>query len=206
MQNISQIIDNVNLSSPCGTIVRNYKPIRYDLNLDHKVHPEVDQMHREAQWFINDVINRVRPMRWLSLLGSSGIGKTHLARAIIDTLKRERPDSIIQFWSWSKVVAMLRDGEWGLIQHLIDNPFVLALDDIGVTNESAITIAAMNRLADARLGKWTIFTSNLSAENINKQIDTRVASRLYRGNNVICECSKAQDYSFEKYKQQQSQC
>ena len=162
MDDIQHLAGKVSLVPSQDGIVRSYKPVRYDMGgFDERVHPEVQAMHREAQWFINDVVNKVRPRRWLSLLGASGIGKTHLAEAARDALFKERPSLPIQFWKWQKVVSMLRSGDWAFIEYLVKEVYVLILDDVGAENTSPAILSALNRVVDGRLGKWTMITSNL---------------------------------------------
>ena len=160
-------------------------------------------MHREVQWFVNDIVNKVRPRRWLSLLGASGIGKTHLAEAARDALFKERPSLPIQLWKWQKVVSMLRSGDWAFVEYLVKEVYVLILDDIGAENTTPSILSALNRVVDGRLGKWTMLTSNLLPEHIGEHLDARIASRLYRGNNVVCRVKDAPDYCFERYRRRE---
>ena len=204
-ENVSAMLDAVLASSTVTnpSQKRDYKPIRYDLNgFEPEVHPEVRKMHREAQWFLNDILNHQKPRRWLSLLGASGAGKTHLASAVKAVLRRERPALSAQFWKWQKVVSMLRDGEWALVEHLVNNVSVLFLDDIGAENTTPAILSALNRIADGRLGKWTLITSNLLPDHIGERLDVRIASRLFRGANKVCTIANAPDYSYEKYKKE----
>lgn len=204
MDDIQHLAGKVSLVPSQDGIVRSYKPVRYDMGgFDERVHPEVQAMHREAQWFINDVVNKVRPRRWLSLLGASGIGKTHLAEAARDALFKERPSLPIQFWKWQKVVSMLRSGDWAFIEYLVKEVYVLILDDVGAENTSPAILSALNRVVDGRLGKWTMITSNLLPKHIGEHLDARIASRLYRGNNVVCQVNDAPDYCFERYKRRE---
>lgn len=204
MDDIQRLAGQVSLVPSQDGIVRNYKPVRYDMGgFQAEVHPEVQAMHREVQWFINDVVNKVRPRRWLSLLGASGIGKTHLAKAARDALVQASPSFPIQFWKWQKVVSMLRSGDWAFVEYLVKEVYVLILDDVGAENTTPSILSALNRVVDGRLGKWTIFTSNLLPDNIRETLDARIASRLYRGNNVVCRVKDAPDYCFERYKRRE---
>ena len=187
MDDIQHLAGQVSAVPSQDGIVRSYKPVRYDMGgFDESVHPEVQAMHREVQWFINDVVNKVRPRRWLSLLGASGVGKTHLAEAARDALTEVRP-------------TLLRSGDWAFIEYLVKEVYVLILDDIGAENSSPAILSALNRVVDGRLGKWTMLTSNLLPKHIGEQLDARIASRLYRGNNVVCQVKDAPDYCFERY-------
>lgn len=204
MDDIQHLAGKVSLVPSQDGIVRSYKPVRYDMEgFDQRVHPEVQTMHREVQWFINDVVNKVRPRRWLSLLGASGVGKTHLAEAVAAILKKERPGWLVQCWKWQKVVSMLRAGDWAFVEYLIKEVDVLILDDVGAENTTPAILSALNRVVDGRLGKWTMITSNLLPDNIRETLDARIASRLYRGNNVVCRVKDAPDYCFEMYRRRE---
>lgn len=186
-------------SQPAVTIQRNYKPTRYDLHYDADINPDANIMHKEAQWIINDILNKVRPRRWLTLLGPSGTGKTHLAKAIRNVVTQERPNLFAQFWTWANVATKYRDGYYDIIDYLIREPDVLVIDDIGAENVTESTRSNLLRLADSRLGKWTIWTSNMSTTEINDRIDPRLASRLFRGDNVVVQQSpNAQDYEYSR--------
>lgn len=199
MNNIGDIINKKNVQYDIWRgIERSYKPIRYELNFNTEIHEEANEMHREAQWFINDVVNMQRPRRWLSLLGASGVGKTHLAAAIRDSIELAIPSLQTEMWKWQKVVSLLRGGDWGIIEHLIKNVNVLMLDDVGAENKSELTTSSLNRIADGRLEKWTVLTSNLLPDDIRATLDARIASRLYRGDNVVCKIVNAGDYDFER--------
>lgn len=199
IDDIQRLAGRVSVAASQGGIVRHYRPIRFDMNgFNETVHPEVQAMHREVQWFVNDVVNKVRPRRWLSLLGASGVGKTHLAMAARNALGKERPMLPIQFWKWPKVVSMLRSGDWAFVEYLVKDVCVLILDDVGAENSSPAILSALNRIVDGRLGKWTMMTSNLLPDNIREHLDARIASRLFRGKNVVCQVENAPDYSFER--------
>ena len=44
-----------------------------------------------------------------------------------------------------------------------------------------------------------MLTSNLLPKHIGEHLDARIASRLYRGENVVCRVEDAPDYCFERY-------
>jgi hypothetical protein len=48
---------------------------------------------------------------------------------------------------------------------------------------------------DRRLRKWTVITTHFTRRQIAEQFDTRIASRLIRGSNVVCDCEGLRDYS-----------
>lgn len=136
--------------------------------------------------------------RWLSLVGRSGTGKTHLAKRIYDRWKknlkdyRETEDSVTirrdgRWIYWPQAVDRIRDGEYGLVPAL-EQADMVVLDDVGGEYDpNGFTTSKLNTLANARLGKWTIVTSNLSLQQIANNLDQRIADRMIRAGNKVLE-------------------
>ena len=188
---------------------RSYRcAVRYDLGYETEgLHPSVTEAHRAVQWLLNDVVHRETALkRWVSLMGASGCGKSHLAAAAVRVLREQGFRARrVQCWSWRKVMGRLLEDP-GLMSWLADL-HVLALDDIGTGFTASQKAAALNasllyELLEARLGKWTIITSNLSPGDVAETLDVRIASRLYRGLNVIVDMSCADDFCLMRYKHQ----
>lgn len=179
--------------------------VRYDLGYETDgLHPSVTEAHRAIQWFLNDVVNRQRNLsRWVSLMGASGCGKSHLAAAAVRVLHNLGfGDTRVQMWTWRNAMRRMMDDS-GVMYWLADL-HVLVLDDIGTgftasSKAAALTSSLLYDLLEARLGKWTILTSNLSPGDIAETLDVRIASRLYRGKNVIIDMTHASDYCLENY-------
>src|SRR6516165_7761858 len=144
-----------------------------------------------AQDFIRDMAMETAP-RWLSLLGRSGTGKTHLARGITRFFKTMATIYIEPgtgahlirrggFIGWRKVVDHLRDGDYGIMDAVCNDWFV-ALDDIGAERASDFSVSKLDQVVDARLGKWTVITCNFSREEIAEHMDVRwnLRKRLLR--------------------------
>lgn len=76
--------------------------------------------------------------------------------------------------------------------------FLVAIDDIGAARDQTTFIAeALYRLTNARLGRWTIFTTNFDLPELGRVIDERVASRIIRdGNHFVM--IKAGDYAMRR--------
>src|SRR5260370_23086631 len=132
--------------------------------------------------------------RGVSLLGRGGTGKTHLARGISRFFKAEASIYIDRvtgahlsrqggFIGWRKIVDLLRNGEYGIMDAVCNDWFV-ALDDIGAERASDFSVSKLDQIIDARLGKWTVITCNFTREEIAEQMDVRIASRLGHANNV----------------------
>lgn len=155
---------------------------------------------RLAGQFVADVAAGAPPY-WLTFTGVPGCGKTFLARQIFEAAKpynpgnpslrisgsgyfderRRRPGCV--WLTATQFADRLRAKEYDLPEYLAAD-FIVVLDDLGAARDTTAFIAeAVYRLCNERLGRWTLFTSNLSATAIAEQIDPRVASRLIRDGN-----------------------
>lgn len=155
--------------------------------------------------------------RWLSFLGMSDVGKTHLAKEILAHVRKlpkpgllvysmegEAPppgwsagllDSVFEYWP--KLAAELFDSpdrfEHAMKAHL------LVLDDIAAeTDRTGWATSKLCTLLDQRLNKWTVITSNKSMQWIHETMDARIASRLMRGRNVVLDDIQTKPYSMRK--------
>lgn len=167
-------------------------------------------MKLEAVSFADDMLNDREP-RWLSLLGTSGAGKTMLARTIWhqfrDTLHREinwpatkRTQSEATphgrvilyrggFINWGNAInnRMLR-GDYEFLEDMRDYSF-FAIDDIAseYDRHRELSASKLYNVFEARLGKWTVVTANLSLEQIGASLDARIASRMMRNGGVVID-------------------
>ena len=134
------------------------------------------------------------PGRWLSLLGKSGRGKTHLARkaavCIGQTLQRG------YFYRWTQLIEDCRNGQRGAVIERVEDHRFMVIDDIGAGYDTDYSDAVLAELLDRRMGRYTILTSNLSLEQLG-EIDTRIASRLIRAGNEIFTFREIPDYSLK---------
>ncbi len=135
---------------------------------------------------VSDWVEGCSSPYWVSLLGNPGTGKTMLARAAAKALG-------IPFRRWSVIIDALRNGHWEAKQILIDYP-ALVIDDLGAAHETPFAMAFADELADRRLGKWTLWTSNYTLAQIGDTISHRVRSRMRRGGNRVVEILKTPDY------------
>jgi DNA replication protein DnaC len=91
----------------------------------------------------------------------------------------------------------LDDKQYDLPEYLAHEWLVL-FDDLGAKRDGKDVLAdAIMRLANQRLGKWTLWTTNLSLDEIAKRIDARVSSRLIRDENRLVTIT-AGDYAKRK--------
>lgn len=153
-------------------------------------------MLRAANQFARDMLDKKAPY-WLSLLGTSGAGKTMLARAITKIFRHQIKDTIISetetrivrasggFKAWPILINEVRDGEHRMFQDICDDYFV-CLDDIGAEHTSPFSLSKLYQFFNAREKKWTVFTANLSLQQLG-DIDTRIASRMIRNGSVVVD-------------------
>jgi DNA replication protein DnaC len=169
--------------------------------------PRLEGMLNGAEDFCQ-AMNKGSAPYWISYLGGTGIGKTHLSKEIfryVDNhyshteLYQRRDGSYSNyreciFMDCRKLAKMARNGEYDSITNL-SNVYFLVLDDLGAAYDRNGYIASVyDELINDRLGKWTVITSNLDAEEISEQLDARIASRLVRNNSVRLDLT-APDYN-----------
>lgn len=150
--------------------------------------------------FCRDMASPNEPARWISFLGKSGTGKTHLARCIktffnkhlygIDDERfpQERRIRRGGFKAWGDVVGDMVAGDYSGIRDLREDYFV-CLDDIGseYQRNKELSCAKLYEVLNARLGNWTVITANLMLNEIGEKLDVRISSRLIRNQASLLE-------------------
>ena len=136
--------------------------------------------------------------RWLSIIGKSGTGKTHICKRLWFYAKEKSDWSRFNYFPkvifWPDFIQTLRAGDAFEMRQEMKRWPVLFLDDIGAERDpTGFAAEELNTLLGCRIDRWTLITSNKDAEGI-KAIDGRIFSRLIRGNN-ICVGIDTKDYS-----------
>lgn len=149
----------------------------------------LETMVDAAATFIEQAQTKRQP-HWLSFCGPSGTGKTHLASAVFSSLKTAFADheslicGALKF-TWPRLLPRLREGAYFLLDDIRDANLVF-LDDFGTERPTEFALEKLYEIIESRSRKWTILTSNLSAQQIAERMDTRIASRLIRdGSQVV---------------------
>ena len=172
--------------------------------------PDLDAMFSAVGKFALDLYTwpMASQPRWLSLLGPSETGKTHLARCLWEFWGEHcNTRRVLQPGGESEVVRrrgkFVRFGEvldgvlggqksHGWVETLYEADF-LVVDDPGTENITPTSKDVLYRLFDARAGsgtkppRWTVITSNLSLAGISERYDARLASRMRRHDSTIIE-------------------
>jgi len=133
---------------------------------------------------VND-LKKLERNRSLILSGNTGCGKTHLAVALM--ANSGLPERSMYFidvrFLIDKFRETYRDGSSMTPTEMLSkysNIPLLILDDLGAEKETSYVIEKIGQLIDWRLAddRWTIITTNLALEQIEKKYDARTASRL----------------------------
>jgi DNA replication protein DnaC len=140
-------------------------------------------------------VKREEPPVWLSLLGSSGIGKSHMADEVWEWLKgrdgfnRPSHDHYPVKLYWPKFIEQLRDLEGPAKRMLIDAMSwkYVYIDDIFAERDSTgFSVDMFAKLIGARHNRFTIITSNKHLHEI-EEIDVRMSDRILRGE-LVADC------------------
>lgn len=136
----------------------------------------------------------------LLLQGDTGTGKTHHAVALLKRLvieavrRRERPSwHYVPFSQLAWQMNDVRNPEnRARLDRLVECDY-LVLDDLGTAmgrrreDGSSWTLEWANHLIDQRYshGRTTVYGTNVSLSELDEVVDSRIASRLMEGRNLI---------------------
>lgn len=125
----------------------------------------------------------------LIMTGSYGVGKSHLSIAIIKALINKGHTGI--FVSTPKLLQAFRDTyqkdsevSEGQLMKALEKVDCLVLDDIGAENTTDWATDKLFNIVDSRQGKNTVFTTNLTMEQLETKIGPRNFSRIMMNANV----------------------
>ena len=131
----------------------------------------------------------------LSLIGTSGTGKTFLgeklyqsARVNVELLKHKWLVNPVRKGRWMDILDQVLERDHAVIDELAAANFLL-LDEISFPknrdgNVSDWAVERLTQLISRRMGKWTVLTANVAANEIEK-VDKRIVSRMIRDGNRL---------------------
>ncbi|MGX7024139.1 DnaA ATPase domain-containing protein [Vagococcus hydrophili] len=127
------------------------------------------------------------------MYGSAGTGKSHLLVGILKNINEISTEKRCLFVSVPKLLGNIKKsfndprelkGE-AYYMKLLSDTDILGLDDIGAElsmnttkQASDFTINTLYNILNAREGKSTLFTSNLTIEQLSRLMDERIISRI----------------------------
>ena len=179
---------------------------------DPALGPIMPAVHR----FCSDVLNyRSQPHvvpYWLTVLGPSGVGKTLALRQAYRMLSRNsflwEVDTATgtRLPQCAHLLPMEDLRDWEAPGAYADYE-LLYIEDIGAgasvdptgraKGAAAVTASRVTELLMSRVGKWTLLDANLTLEEISRQLDARVTSRLKRDGSQLIEIPPTvRDYNF----------
>ena len=159
--------------------------------------PELAKLAQAAQTWASAFKRGDKP-RWLSIIGTSGAGKTYVAKQLWKYAKEKSNwrgcDYFPHVVFWPDFIQELRSGASYELRNEMKRWPVLFLDDIGAERDpSGYAAEELNTLLGCRVNKWTLITSNKDADSL-KAIDGRIFSRLIRDEN-ICVSVNTKDFA-----------
>jgi len=165
--------------------------------------PKLEHLFNASKAFAESVSLEKKTGRFLTLSGPSGCGKTHLSKEIGISVQRTNPKKLdrnglfhpwqINFWKLHKLIKKCRAGDFSYLAMLKADDFSI-LDDLGAAYGSEFSTSIYQEIIEARIGKWTVITTNMTFEEIGDQLDQRIASRLIREGGQFVEISGVHDF------------
>jgi len=128
-----------------------------------------------------------KPSDFLYIMGQCGTGKTHLAAACAYYLRDRKEEclftvSSIMFMILRSAITDKSHFEHEIIRRYATAPIAI-FDDIGAQKISEYVIESWYNIIDQRYGAKlpTIFTSNMTLEELSVSMTDRIASRIASG-------------------------
>lgn len=163
-------------------------PLLYKTSTDHQ-----SAAYNATQAWLNDLIhNFSERARWLVLFGRPGTGKTHLLNNSVRLLREFRRKVVST--KAATLATKLRDSDTHLLDTVYKPCKILAIDDLGSEYHTDYITSQWFDLLDARIGMWTLITTNLTPAQLGRRYDARIQSRLEDNRNTLVDLTTAADY------------
>jgi chromosomal replication initiation ATPase DnaA len=133
------------------------------------------------------VLAREEPKRWLTLLGPSGVGKTHLMAQLFAELSRKMRIKTSTGWRGAQAAHIIPAVD--LQDYRAPRDYagydLLYIEDIAAGSDDRAGAGAVLRsrvveLLQLRSNKWTLLDANMTVADVASRLDARIASRLKR--------------------------
>lgn len=129
-------------------------------------------------------IEQLKDKKGLLLVGETGVGKTHIACALIREFIEKGHE--VRFYNTGKFLELLRSEfndsseSIGLFQEVMDYDGVLFFDDLGAEKPSAWAIERLYLIINEKYEQMRpmFFTTNCSKENLVQTLGDRIVSRI----------------------------
>lgn len=146
--------------------------------------------------------------RNLILSGSYGVGKSHLARAMTQVVMQKGFSAI--FISVPKLLTKLKATYNRKSEHtedellsMLEQVDCLVLDDIGseygTDHSGSWATSKVFEVVDSRIGKHTIYTTNLNGQELQTKVGPRNFSRMMQDTEVVK--MNGEDYRLKHFKE-----
>ena len=157
-------------------------------------HPGLYAVLPAVKMFCSAVLDNTTPKRWLSLLGPSGVGKTHLLKQATRFLESRWRIKTQTGWRGPNVAHIVPAADltdWKSAQDYARYDLIY-IEDIGAGQSleggaGKVTAARIRELLQLRSGRWTLMDANLYRRDIAEALDGRIASRLRRDGSWMIE-------------------
>ena len=167
--------------------------------------PPVQRMADEVEqfikrWFLHDTCKSL-----LVLIGNSGTGKTHAARAIYKFARAASNTAYEKghwgstvpgsHWlSWPEVTDGFKNGCYSVTESAIETS-LLVLDDVGAEHDPSRNAAdKLCQILSRREFRFTVITTNIVPTAWSQRFDVRITDRLMR-NSVLVDLSGITSYA-----------
>lgn len=156
-----------------------------DMNIfDAQTRPQMEKLYETMRVFCDKFPNTNK--KNIILLGSTGVGKTHLVSCIAGEII-SKGESVVFTSAFGFVNSMLKyhttfDEQKLLYLSPLLDCSLLIIDDLGTESIlKNITLEYLYLILNERTisNKHTIFTSNLTMEQIDKRYGSRICSRIF---------------------------
>lgn len=135
-----------------------------------------------------------KPSHFLVITGPQGTGKTYLCRAVYSFIRGMFESS--RFYNEREFFSRIRRGmgeyeqyDYLLEVRMLTDDKLIGFDDLGSSGWTSWREEVLLELIDYRYCSQlpTIFTTNLSEEDFNKEYHPRISSRLFAKENTIID-------------------